>query len=188
MARRRELVILLVPAVIMVIAIVGILAFLIFRAGEAAPPKVGLTAEAALESPSGDSMGTVTFRQAASGVLIMADVKGLTSRAATPSLSTRSARVRLTLAPPATTSTPPMRNTALSIRPGSVANRVKDTAATCPISTPHPTVLHAPTSLRLESHWTQTCAIPYLTRMAPPSSCMKSPIRMEKRRPIPATA
>ena len=77
MAGRRELVILLVPAVIMVIAIVGILAFLIFRAGESAPPKVGLTAEAALESPSGDSMGTVAFRQAASGVLIMADVKGL---------------------------------------------------------------------------------------------------------------
>ena len=77
MAKRPEIAILLVPAVIMVIAIVGILAFLIFRAGEAAPPKVGLTAEAALGSPSGDSMGTVTFRQTASGVLIMADVKGL---------------------------------------------------------------------------------------------------------------
>ena len=77
MAGRRELAILLVPAVIMVIAIVGILAFLIFRAGEPAPPKVGLTAEAALESPSGASMGTVTFRQAASGVLIMADLSGL---------------------------------------------------------------------------------------------------------------
>ena len=77
MARRRELAILLVPAVVMVITIVGILAFLIFRAGEPTPPKVGLTAEAALESPDGDSMGTVTFRQAASGVLIMADLKGL---------------------------------------------------------------------------------------------------------------
>ncbi len=77
MARRRELAILLVPALIMVIAIVGILAFLIFRAGDEAPPTVGLTAEAALESPSGDPIGTVTFRQAASGVLIMADVKGL---------------------------------------------------------------------------------------------------------------
>ena len=77
MAGRRELAILLVPAVIMVITIVGILAFLIFRAGEEAPPTVGLTAEAALQSPDGDSMGTVTFRQAASGVLVMADVKGL---------------------------------------------------------------------------------------------------------------
>ena len=77
MARRRELAILLVPAVIMVATIVGILAFLIFRGGEAPPPTVGLTAEAALESPSGDSMGTVTFRQAPSGVLIMADVTGL---------------------------------------------------------------------------------------------------------------
>ena len=77
MARKPYQAILLVPAVIMVITIVGILAFLIFRAGEATPPKVGLTAEAALESPDGDSVGTVTFRQAASGVLVMADLMGL---------------------------------------------------------------------------------------------------------------
>ena len=31
-----------------------------FLEGELTPPKVGLTAKAALESPSGDSMGTVT--------------------------------------------------------------------------------------------------------------------------------
>ncbi len=77
MAKRPEMAILLVPAVIMVIAIVGILAFLIFRAGESASPRVGLTAEAVLESPSGASIGTVKFRQAASGVLVMADLMGL---------------------------------------------------------------------------------------------------------------
>ena len=74
MVRRPELLILIVPAVIIV---VGAVALLIARSGEAPQPEVGLTAEAALESPDGDPMGTVTFLQAASGVLIMADVKGL---------------------------------------------------------------------------------------------------------------
>ncbi len=78
MARKPYQAILLVPALIMVVTIAGILAFLIFRAGEPAPPKVGLMAEAALQSPDGASMGTVTFRQAASGVLVMADLMGLT--------------------------------------------------------------------------------------------------------------
>ena len=77
MIGRPELAILLVPAVIVVIIVGGSLALLIVRSGEATQPKVGLTAEAVMESPSGDSMGTVTFRQAASGVLIMADVKEL---------------------------------------------------------------------------------------------------------------
>ena len=77
MARKPYQAILLVPALIMVVTIVGILAFLIFRTGEPAPPKVGLMAEADLQSPDGASMGTVTFRQAASGVLVMADLMGL---------------------------------------------------------------------------------------------------------------
>ncbi len=77
MARRPQLVILLVPFAIVVIIGIGVLILLTARSGEASPPEVGLTAEAALKSPDGDSMGTVTFRQAASGVLIMADVKGL---------------------------------------------------------------------------------------------------------------
>ena len=68
---------LIVPAVIIAIIVAGALALLALRSGEAAEPEVGLRAEAALVSPSGDAMGTVTFRQAATGVLIMADVKGL---------------------------------------------------------------------------------------------------------------
>ncbi|MDE2837162.1 MAG: superoxide dismutase family protein [Chloroflexota bacterium] len=76
MAGRWYLAVFLVPAAI-IVAIVGIFVLLTFRSEEAAQPQVGLTAEAALESPSGGSMGTVTFRQASSGVLIMADVKGL---------------------------------------------------------------------------------------------------------------
>ena len=74
-ASRLHWVVFLVPAII-VVAIV-VVAWLTFGSGETAQPEVGLTAEAALESPSGDPMGTVTFRQAASGVLVMADVKGL---------------------------------------------------------------------------------------------------------------
>ena len=70
---------LLVPAVVVVIIAMGALPLLISRSGEATQPVIGLTAEAALESPSGDSMGTVKFQQTASGVLIMADVEGLAS-------------------------------------------------------------------------------------------------------------
>ena len=77
MTGRRELAIFLVPAAVLVLVVVGVVALLIVRSGEAAQPTVGLTAVATLESPAGEYMGTVTFRQAASGVLIMADVKGL---------------------------------------------------------------------------------------------------------------
>ena len=74
----KRLSILLVPGAIVVLVVAGGLALLVDRSGEAAQPEVGLTAEAALASPSGDVMGTVAFRQAATGVLVMADVKGLT--------------------------------------------------------------------------------------------------------------
>ena len=77
MPGRRELVVFLLPAAVLVLVVVGGFALLIVRSGEAAQPRVGLTAAAALESPGGDHMGTVTFRQEASGVLVMADVKGL---------------------------------------------------------------------------------------------------------------
>ena len=76
--RLERLLILLVPGVVMVVAVAAGLALLTGRSGESAQPEVGLTAEAALVSPSGDAMGTVAFRQAATGVLVMADVKGLT--------------------------------------------------------------------------------------------------------------
>ena len=75
MIDRTMLIIFLWPAVILAIIIVGGLALLIVRSG--GQPEVGLTAAAALESPDGDSMGTVTFRQAEAGVLVMADVNGL---------------------------------------------------------------------------------------------------------------
>ena len=76
MTGRWYLAIFLVPAAI-VAAIIGIFVLLTIGSGEPAQPEAGLTAEAVLESPSGGRMGTVTFRQASSGVLIMADVKGL---------------------------------------------------------------------------------------------------------------
>ena len=64
-------------ACVPVVIIVGGLALLIARSGDAPQPEVGLTAAAALESPNGEPVGTVTFLQAPTGVLIMADVKGL---------------------------------------------------------------------------------------------------------------
>ncbi len=75
MPGRLEMAILLIPLVIIITG--GVAVFLV-RSSEADQPEVGLTASADLESPSGDFMGTVTFRQAATGVLIMADLKGLT--------------------------------------------------------------------------------------------------------------
>ena len=77
MTWRLERVILIVPVFIILVVMFGVLIIPEIRAGESAEPKVGLTAEADLASPDGDSIGTVTFLQAASGVLIMADVEGL---------------------------------------------------------------------------------------------------------------
>ena len=74
MAGRLYWAILLAPVAVAVVIGLFLLAV---RAGGAVEPDVGLTAEAALESPDGDSMGTVAFRQAAAGVLVMADLKGL---------------------------------------------------------------------------------------------------------------
>ena len=67
----------LVPIVIVaIIAAAGIPLFIV-RSGEATQPVVGLTAEATLESPSGDYVGTVSFRQSATGVLVMAEARDL---------------------------------------------------------------------------------------------------------------
>ena len=74
MPRRYYLVIFLVPIAIMVFVAVFLLT--VQRGGDV-EPTVGLTAAATLQSPDGNAMGTVTFRQAATGVLVMADVKGL---------------------------------------------------------------------------------------------------------------
>ncbi len=74
MTWRQYLAILLAP--IVVIVIVGVLLLNAWFDREA-QPTVGLAAAATLESPHGDSMGTVTFRQAATGVLVMAEVSGL---------------------------------------------------------------------------------------------------------------
>ena len=71
---RLSLVIFLLPVVIIAIAVIFLL---LVRSGGAPEPTVGLTAAAELESPGGDSIGTVTFRQAATGVLVMAEVSGL---------------------------------------------------------------------------------------------------------------
>ena len=77
MTRRPELMVLLLPLALIAIIVAGILALLNIRSGQAYEPTVGLTAAAELVSPDGDSLGTVSFRQASTGVLVMADVKGL---------------------------------------------------------------------------------------------------------------
>jgi Cu-Zn family superoxide dismutase len=68
---------LFVFAIPLVIIVVAGLVFLVIWSGDPAQPKVGLTAAAELESPGGDSIGTVAFRQAATGVLVIAEVRGL---------------------------------------------------------------------------------------------------------------
>ncbi len=69
-----RLAVLTIPAAVIV---AGVATLLIVQSRDEGERTVGLTAEAALESPSGDAMGTVVFLQAATGVMVMADVKGL---------------------------------------------------------------------------------------------------------------
>ncbi len=64
-------------AIVMALIVLGGVVFLISQSGGEPQPRVGLTAQAELKSQDGDTVGTVTFRQAASGVLVMADVKAL---------------------------------------------------------------------------------------------------------------
>ena len=77
MTSRLELTPLIVPAIVVALILIGGLALVTLRQDETVEHEVGLTAEAALQSPSGEAVGTVTFRQVSSGVLIMADVRGL---------------------------------------------------------------------------------------------------------------
>ena len=75
MVTRLHLAMLAAPVAIIVIAAVVLL---VLRSGEESQPvTVGLTASAELKSPDGESIGTVNFRQAATGVLVMAEVSGL---------------------------------------------------------------------------------------------------------------
>ena len=74
---RPEMALFLAPLAIVAIIVAGVLVLLNIRSGQASEPTLGLTAAAELKSPDGASMGTVTFRQVAAGVLVMADVKGL---------------------------------------------------------------------------------------------------------------
>lgn len=64
----------LIPVVILLA--VGLF-FIAARSGGTHQPTPDLMAEAVLESPSGDPVGTVTFRQTATGVLIMTELNGL---------------------------------------------------------------------------------------------------------------
>ena len=75
MARALPLLALTVLPVIIVI-VVGVTLFNV-RSGGDHEPTPGLTAEATLTAPSGDTIGTVRFLQTASGVLVMADIEGL---------------------------------------------------------------------------------------------------------------
>ncbi len=67
-------ILLALPAVVILVAIGSLLAF---RFGQDAPPNIGATASAVLVSQDGESIGSVTFRQAAGGVLVAAKADGL---------------------------------------------------------------------------------------------------------------
>ena len=57
--------------------IAAVVGLMIFRYGQADQPEIGLKATAVLTSPSGESIGTVQFTQAATGVLVAAEAEGL---------------------------------------------------------------------------------------------------------------
>ncbi|MCY3913231.1 MAG: superoxide dismutase family protein [Chloroflexi bacterium] len=65
----------LVPVVILVVVV---LVLVVIRPGGAHEPTPGLTAEAALASPDGEAIGAVRFLQTSGGVLVIADIQGLT--------------------------------------------------------------------------------------------------------------
>ena len=60
------------------IVLVAVLALLLLQDDRTGVADIGATATAALVSPSGEAIGTVSFTQGAAGVLIAAEVRGLT--------------------------------------------------------------------------------------------------------------
>ena len=77
MSWKPEQVFLIGSLVAVVLIIVGGLVLLNLRTHEEDQITVGLTATASLQSSTGDPAGTVEFLQATSGVLVMADLQGL---------------------------------------------------------------------------------------------------------------
>ena len=71
-----KLVLLVFLSPVVIILVVG-LVLLLARLSGSDEITIGLTAEAAMMSPEGNEIGTVTFLQTAGGVLIMADLKDL---------------------------------------------------------------------------------------------------------------
>ncbi len=68
----------LVAVLPVIVVLLAVVIFLIYRSsGEEAPSDLGARASAALVSPDGESVGSVTFLQTASGVLVAATVDGL---------------------------------------------------------------------------------------------------------------
>ena len=184
MTWRLYLPIFLVPIAIVVIAAVFLL---ITRSGGDPEPTVGLTAAATLESPSGDAIGTVTFRQVAAGVLVAVEARGLApgghafiiheTGACTPDFDAAGDHFNPTDAEHGFIHPNWSRGEATGGHGGDL-----------PISTPPPTVPPVPTSSPRASPSTSARAIPSLTTTAPPSSCTKSPTPTAKRSPTPAPA
>ncbi len=77
MLLRLGLPILIGPILIVVVVIIGALVLGFARSGGEDQPTAGLAAEAVLASTDGDPMGAVTFQQSSAGVLVMADLRGL---------------------------------------------------------------------------------------------------------------
>ncbi len=70
------------PMVLVIVIIPGIVlvaGFLLmgWRSAQGDTPEIGAMATATLASPSGDTMGSVTFTEGAGGILVAADLKGL---------------------------------------------------------------------------------------------------------------
>ena len=61
---------------VVIVVVVG-LTLVVLRTGGDHEPTPGLTAEATMTSPSGDTIGTVRFLQTATGVLVLADMQGI---------------------------------------------------------------------------------------------------------------
>ena len=66
------------PVVVLIAVLIIVVAALLFRADGPGVVDVGATATAALVSPDGETIGTVSFLQGDAGVLIAAEVRGLT--------------------------------------------------------------------------------------------------------------
>ena len=147
--------------VVLGILVVFALGYLLYQSDQMEMPESYATATAVLSSPTGKTVGKITFQQSENGVLIKAEAHSLSPGGHALSIH------------PVGSCSPDIRTAGRQINStgdeqGLVATRLRTTprATTCRTSTPGRTVSREPTFSAAVLRWSRMQRVPYSTLMA----------------------